>query len=324
MEYKDYYKTLGVKRNASQDEIKRAYRKLARKYHPDVNKEAGAEDQFKELGEAYEVLKDPEKRAAYDQLGSNWQRGQDFEPPPDWGQDFDFAGAGRHYSGGMGSGDFSDFFENLFGGGFRGGGFTQNSGFGQGGGFRARGEDQHARIQIDLEDAFSGATRQITLRSQSVDAQGRVQNTPRTLNIKIPRGIKPGQSIRLAGQGSPGLGGGPKGDLYLEVEFKPHRHFRLDGKDLFLALPLTPWEAALGTKIQIPTPTGKVDLKIPEASQSGRKLRLKERGLPGSPPGDLYVELSIHTPPAHDGAAKVAYEKLAEAAPFNPRRHLEV
>ncbi|WP_024460432.1 DnaJ C-terminal domain-containing protein [Marinimicrobium sp. LS-A18] len=323
MEYKDYYKTLGVERNASQDEIKRAYRKLARKYHPDVNKDAGAEDQFKELGEAYEVLKDPEKRAAYDQLGSNWQRGQDFEPPPEWGQDFDFGGAGQHYHGGMGAGGFSDFFENLFGSGFRQGGFNREAGFGQGG-FRGQGEDQRARIQIDLEDAFSGATRQITLRSQSVDAQGRVQTTPRTLNIKIPKGIKPGQSIRLAGQGSPGLGGGPSGDLYLEVEFKPHRHFRMDGKDLFLALPLTPWEAALGTKIQIPTPTGKVDLKVPEASQSGRKLRLKERGLPGFPPGDLYVELSIHTPPAHDGAAKAAYEKLAEAAPFNPRRHLEV
>ena len=323
MEYKDYYKTLGVERTASQDDIKRAYRKLARKYHPDVNKDAGAEDQFKELGEAYEVLKDPEKRAAYDQLGSNWQRGQDFEPPPDWGQDFDFAGAGRHYSGGMGSGDFSDFFENLFGGGFRSGGFTQNSGFNQSGGFRARGEDHHARIQIDLEDAFSGASRQITLRSQQVDTQGRIQTVPRTLNIKIPKGIKPGQTIRLAGQGSPGLGGGPSGDLYLEVEFRPHRHFRLEGRDLFLDLPLTPWEAALGTKVKIPTPAGKVDLKIPEASQSGRKLRLKERGLPGSPPGDLYVELSIHTPPAQTASTRAAYEQLAEAAPFNPRRHLE-
>lgn len=323
MEYKDYYKTLGVERSASQDDIKRAYRKLARKYHPDVNKEPGAEDQFKELGEAYEVLKDPEKRAAYDQLGSQWQRGQDFEPPPDWEQQRGFSGDGgfSHMGGmgGMGAGDFSDFFESLFGQG----GFRSTGGFQQGGGFRSRGEDQHAKIQIDLEDAYAGATRQITLRQQRVDEQGRVSNTPRTLNVKIPKGIRPGQNIRLAGQGSPGMGGGPSGDLYLEIEFKPHRHFRLDGKDLFLELPLTPWEAALGTKVQIPTPTGKVDLKIPAGSQSGRKLRLKGRGLPGSPGGDLYAELSVHTPPAHDEAVAELYRKLAEAAPYNPRRHLE-
>ncbi len=317
MEYKDYYKVLGVERKASQDDIKRAYRKLARKYHPDVNKNPGAEDQFKDLGEAYEVLRDPEKRAAYDQLGSNWQRGQDFEPPPNWGQDFDFQGTGQAHAGAASG--FSDFFENLFGGG----GF-RTSGFHHGGGFKSRGEDQHARIQIELEDAFSGATRQITLRSQEIDAQGQVRITPRTLNVKIPKGIKPGQNIRLAGQGSPGLGGGPSGDLYLEVAFKPHRHFRIEGRDLFLDLPLTPWEAALGAKIKIPTLTGKVDLKIPEASQSGRKLRLKERGLPGSPPGDLYVELSIHTPPSQNESVRGLYEQLAKAAPFNPRSHLEV
>ncbi len=317
MEYKDYYKVLGVERKASQDDIKRAYRKLARKYHPDVNKDPGAEDQFKELGEAYEVLKDPEKRAAYDQLGSDWQRGQDFEPPPNWGQDFDFHGTGQTHAGAAGG--FSDFFENLFGGGgFRTGGFHHGSGF------KSRGEDQHARIQIELEDAFSGATRQISLRSQQIDAQGQVRIIPRTLNVRIPKGIKPGQNIRLAGQGSPGLGGGPNGDLYLEVEFKPHRHFRVEGRDLFLDLPLTPWEAALGAKIKIPTLTGKVDLKIPEASQSGRKLRLKERGLPGSPPGDLYVELSIHTPPSQNESVRALYEQLAKAAPFNPRSHLEV
>ncbi|WP_027330850.1 DnaJ C-terminal domain-containing protein [Marinimicrobium agarilyticum] len=321
MEYKDYYKTLGVERTASQDDIKRAYRKLARKYHPDLNKDPNAEDQFKELGEAYEVLKDPEKRAAYDQLGSQWQRGQDFEPPPDWGQDRGFSEGGFSHTGGMGgmgAGDFSDFFESLFGQrGFRA------SGFQQGGGFRSRGEDQHAKVQIDLEDAYNGATRQITLRQQQVDDQGRVINKPRTLNVKIPKGIKAGQNIRLAGQGSAGMGGGPSGDLYLEIEFKPHRHFRLEGKDLFLNLPLTPSEAALGTKVQIPTPSGKVDLKIPAGSQSGRKLRLKERGLPGTPPGDLYAELSIHAPPAHDEAVAELYRKLAQAAPYNPRRHLE-
>lgn len=321
MEYKDYYKTLGVERSASQDDIKRAYRKLARKYHPDVNKDPNAEDQFKELGEAYEVLKDPEKRAAYDQLGSQWKRGQNFEPPPDWGQDQGFSDGGFSHMGGMGgmgAGDFSDFFESLFGQrGFRA------SGFQQGGNFRSRGEDQHAKIQIDLEDAYNGATRQITLRQQQVDDQGRVLNKPRTLNVKIPKGIKAGQNIRLAGQGSAGMGGGPSGDLYLEIEFKPHRHFRLEGKDLFLDLPLTPSEAALGTKIQIPTPSGKVDLKIPAGSQSGRKLRLKERGLPGTPPGDLYAQLSIHAPPAHDEAVAELYRKLAQAAPYNPRRHLE-
>ena len=319
MEYKDYYHTLGVERDASQDDIKRAYRKLARKYHPDVNKDPGAEDQFKELGEAYEVLKDPEKRAAYDQLGTQWQRGQDFEPPPAWDHPFGAGGGAHSASGGsyQSSGDFSDFFENLFGGGF------QQQGFRQDGNRRMPGQDLHARIQIDLEDAFSGATRQITLQHRAVDAQGRTSVRPRTLNIKIPKGIKPGQSIRLAGQGEAGFGGGPKGDLYLEVEFRPHRYFRVEERNLFLDLPLTPSEAALGAKIQVPTPAGAVELKIPPGSQTGRKLRLKARGLPGNPPGDLYVELSIHVPPANSDNLKALYEQLASATPFNPRRHLE-
>lgn len=319
MEYKDYYKVLGVERDASQDEIKRAYRKLARKYHPDVNQEAGAEDQFKELGEAYEVLKDPEKRAAYDELGSNWQRGQDFEPPPDWDAGFEFSGGGFTD---MGGGQFSDFFENLFGGG----GFT-GGGFGGGqrgrGGFQSRGEDHHAKIMIDLEDSFSGATRQITLRHPETDASGRVKMKPRTLNVKIPKGIKPGQNIRLSGQGSPGLGGGPGGDLYLQVEFREHPLYRLDERDLYLDLPLAPWEAALGTKVKLPTPEGQVDLKIPAGTQGGRKLRLKGRGLPGKPPGDLYAQVRIALPPAHTDEAKALYQRMAELSDFNPRAHLE-
>jgi len=324
VEYKDYYQILGVSRDASQEEIKRAYRKLARKYHPDVNKEAGAEDQFKELGEAYEVLKDPEKRAAYDQLGKNWQSGQDFEPPPNWGADGGFSGGGFSQSTGGDFGGFSDFFESLFGQGFDPGSAHFGRGGFQGrGGFKSRGEDSHARIMIDLDDAFSGASRQITLTQPEMDAQGRVQNKTRSLKVKIPKGIKPGQNIRLTGQGSPGLGGGPSGDLYLEVEFKPHPLFKVEGRDLYMDLPLTPWEAALGTQVQLPTPSGKVDLKVPANSHTGRKLRLKARGLPGRPDGDLYAQLRVHVPPANNEPIRELYQKMAQVSDFNPRAHWE-
>ena len=320
MEYKDYYKVLGVSRDAKQDEIKRAYRKLARKYHPDVNQETGAEDQFKELGEAYAVLKDPEKRAAYDQLGKNWQGGQDFEPPPDWGA----AKGGFSQSAGANFGGFSDFFESLFGQDlganprrFDHGGFQSR------GNFKSRGEDHHARIMLDLDDAFSGASPQITLNQPEMDAQGRIHNKTRNLKVKIPKGIKPGQNIRLSGQGSPGLGGGPSGDLYLQVEFKPHPLFKVEGRDLFMDLPLTPWEAALGTQIQLPTPSGKVDLKVPANSQTGRKLRLKAKGLPGQPTGDLYAQLSVHVPPANNDQLRELYKSMATMSNFNPRAHWE-
>lgn len=312
MEYKDYYKIMGVKRDASQDEIKKAYRRLARKYHPDVSKEKDAETHFKEVGEAYEVLKDPQKRAAYDRLGSGWQAGQEFHPPPDWDAGFDFGGGG--FTRGNAA-EFSDFFEMLFGG---------RNPFAARREFRARGEDHYVKIAIDLEDAYRGATRILMLQLPEVDAQGRFIQKQRTLNIHIPKGIRPGQHIRLAGQGAPGIGNAPAGDLYLQVEFRPHPFYRIDGNDVYLELPLTPWEAALGTTVQVPTPEGKVDLKIPPNSFAGRKMRLKDRGIPGKPPGDFYVLLQIALPPASSEAAKALYRTMQQQLDFNPRAHLGV
>ena len=318
MEYKDYYDIMGVSKDATQDEIKRAYRKLARKYHPDVSKEQDAEQKFKEVGEAYEVLKDPEKRAAYDQLGANWQAGQDFRPPPDWDAGFEFSGGG--YTQGD-SAAFSDFFESLFGQrGFGGAG----RGAGGRAGFQRRGEDHHAKILIDLEDAYKGTTRTITLRVPEVDAQGHVRTRERTLNVRIPKGVRQGQQIRLAGQGAPGLGSGAQGDLYLEVEFNPHSFYRVEGRDVFLDLPVAPWEAALGAKVKVPTPDGTVDLSIPAGSAGGRKLRLKGRGIPGRTPGDLYVVLQIVLPPARTEKAKELYKKMQQELAFNPRAGLGV
>jgi curved DNA-binding protein len=318
MQYKDYYKVMGVERNATQDEIKRAYRKLARKYHPDVSKEPDAEKHFKEVGEAYEVLKDPEKRAAYDQLGANWKAGQEFRPPPDWDAGFEFRG------GGFTPGDasvFSDFFESLFGrgmgGGFGGAQRAQTH-------FHAQGEDHHAKVLIDLEDAFHGATRTISLRAPEIDQQGHVVTHERTLNVHIPKGVKQGQQIRLAGQGSPGLGGAQAGDLYLEVEFRAHPFYRIEGRDLYLELPLAPWEAALGAKVKAPTPGGIIDLKIPAGSAGGRKLRLKGRGIPGRAPGDLYVVLQIVLPPGESERAKELYRRMERELAFNPRAKLGV
>ena len=313
MEFKDYYEIMGVARDASQDEIKRAYRKLARKYHPDVSKEADAETRFKEVGEAYEVLKDPEKRAAYDELGANWKQGQDFRPPPDWQPDFDFGGG--EFTGAEAE-QFSDFFESLFGGGFRRGPSRRD--------FHARGQDSSVRIMIDLEDAYTGATRTLRLQQQELDPQGRPRTRERTLNVRIPRGVRQGQQIRLAGQGGSGLGEGQAGDLFLEVEFKPHRWYHVEGKDVFLDLPIAPWEAALGASIQVPTPAGKVDLKIPANTAAGRKLRLKERGIPAREPGDLYVVIRIVLPRADSDARRAAYEALRDAGPFNPRDKLGV
>ncbi len=314
MEFKDYYKIMGVARDATQDEIKRTYRKLARKYHPDVSKEADAEARFKELGEAYEVLKDAEKRAAYDQLGANYKGGQEFRPPPDWNAGFEFSGGGP--SGGNGA-DFSDFFASLFGREFRAGGAGHAPG-------HAKGEDHHARILIDLEDTYQGATRTITLRVPAVDAQGHVITKERVLNVTIPRGIREGQHIRLSGQGSAGRGEGKAGDLYLEVEFRIHPIYRVDGRDLYIDLPVTPWEAALGATVKVPTLGGVVELKIPEGSGSGRKMRLKGRGIPGDPPGDCYVILTIALPPANTEAAKELYRKMEKELNFNPRTKLGV
>ncbi len=315
MEYKDYYQIMGLKRDATQEDVKRAYRKLARRYHPDVSKEFDAEQRFKEVGEAYEVLKDPEKRAAYDQLGANWKAGQDFRPPPDWDQGFEF-----HDRGFGGAAQFSDFFESLFGRGF---GMGSRARDGQGP-FRARGQDAHAKVLIDIEDAYRGATRALTLKSTHLGADGRPQVRRRTLNVRIPKGVRQGQRIRLAGQGDPGRSGAPGGDLYLEVEFRPHSLYRVEGRDVFVELPVAPWEAALGGSLHAPTPTGTVELKIPRGSAGGRKLRLAGRGIPGTPPGDLFVVLKLVLPPADSEQARHAYEAMRQAVPFNPRAHLGV
>lgn len=316
MQYKDYYKIMGLARDASQDEVKRAYRKLARKFHPDVSKEQDAEAKFKELGEAYEVLKDPEKRAAYDQLGANWKAGQDFKPPPHWDEGFEFKGGG--FTSDARGAAYSDFFEQLFGqAGFHAAGRHQQ-------GFHARGQDSHAKIYIDLDDSFHGATRNVNLSTPDMDAQGHVQVKHRSLNVKIPKGIKPGQHIRLSGQGSPGVGKGQAGDLILEIAFHPHPYYRVVENDIMLDLPVTPWEAALGAKIKVPTPEGSIDLKIPPNSKQGGKLRLKGRGLPTKEPGDFYVVLQIVLPPADSERAKAVYRDMQAQLDFNPRHLLKV
>ena len=313
MRYKDYYKVMGIARDASQDDIKRAYRKLARKYHPDVSKEKDAEEKFKELQEAHEVLKDPAKRAAYDQLGADWRPGQDFRPPPDWGQGFEFS---RGRRGAADAGDFSDFFAELFG---------ERSPFGGAGGparhGRTRasaGQDHVARVDIDLEDAYRGAPRDIELRSPEVTADGHVVVKPRTLRVTIPAGVVEGQQIRLAGQGSPGVGGGPPGNLLLEVAFRPHPRFRVEGRDVTLTLPVAPWEAMLGETIAVPTLGGPVDKKLPAAARGGQRLRLRGRGLPGPTPGDQYVVLEIVLPPDSPRARQL-FEQMKRELPFDPR-----
>jgi curved DNA-binding protein len=316
VEFKDYYKVMGVARDATEAQIKQAYRKLARKYHPDVSKEKDAEARFKEVGEAYEVLKSPEKRAAYDQLGQGPRPGEDFRPPPNWNAGFEFSGAGEH----GGAADYSDFFESLFGVAGRGGAGRSRRGFNAGPG---PGEDHHAKVMLDLEASLEGGTRTLTLRVPQLDAQGRLVSKDRVLNVQVPKGILPGQVIRLAGQGST-TGGDTPGDLFIEVEFAPHALYRVDGRDLYLELPVAPWEAALGASVKTPTPGGTVDLKIPAGSHAGTKLRLKGRGIPASTPGDFYVLLQIALPPAPDEKAKAAYRAMADALPFNPRASLGV
>jgi curved DNA-binding protein len=328
VEFKDYYKVMGVARDATEAQIKQAYRKLARKYHPDVSKEKDAEARFKEVGEAYEVLKSPEKRAAYDQLGKGPRPGEEFKPPPDWGAGFEFSGAGP---GGGDSTDYSSFFESLFGGARGGGGrgndWQRNGGAGRGD--PTHGEDHHAKVLLDLDATLQGGSRTLTLRVPEIDAQGRLATKERVLNVQIPKGILAGQTIRLAGQGSnsgaqAAGGAGKPGDLYIEVEFQPHPLYRVEGRDLYLELPAAPWEAALGASVKTPTPGGTVDLKIPAGSRAGTKLRLKGRGIPASTPGDLYVVLQIALPAATDDKAKAAYKAFADAVPFNPRTALGV
>lgn len=295
MEYKDYYKILGVSRSATADEIKKAYRKLAREFHPDKNKAKGAEDKFKEINEANEVLSDAKKRQAYDSLGANWRGGSSFTPPPGW----NMGGArprGRRGHAGADPGGFSDFFSTLFGGDMGGG-----SPFGNGGGF-GQAEDSRARLSISLEDSYSGASRTISL------------SNGRTLNVRIPKGILPGKTIRLAEQGNHG------GDLLLEVEFSAHPQFRVEGRDIHCTVNLTPWEAALGTKLPVPTLGGTVELNLPAGAQGGKKMRLKGRGLPGATPGDQFVTLNIVTPPAVSDEDRKFYEEMGQRFHFDPRQ----
>jgi curved DNA-binding protein len=313
MQYKDYYQTLGVKRDATAEEIKTAFRKLARKYHPDVSKEPDAEQRMKEVNEAHAVLSDPEKRAAYDQLGQGYRPGQEFRPPPGWDAGFEFSGRGfsPHEAA-----EFSDFFAELFGrmGGGMGGAFRARQDY------HARGEDHHAKVLLDIEDSLHGATRQINLRVPRLDAGGRVTVDTRTLNVRIPKGVRPGQVIRLAGQGTPGAGGAPAGNLLLEVEFRPHARLAVDGADLHLALPVAPWEAALGAVVAVDLPDGALKVRIPEGTQGGRQLRVRGKGLPGNPPGDLLLDIRIVLPPADTPRAREFYATMARELAFDPRR----
>ena len=319
MDFKDYYQILGVAKTATEDEIKKAYRKLARKYHPDVSKEKDAEARMKEVNEAKEVLSDIKKRAAYDQLGNSYKSGQDFSPPPNWDAGFEYSGQGQSNPN---TADFSDFFANLF----RQSAASASSG--RGSASQMAGEDRHAKVMIDLSDAYNGAARDINLQTSTLDTQGRATIKEHTLKVTIPKGIKEAQMIRLAGQGAQGYAGGTAGDLYLEVHFKPDANYRIDGRDVYETIPVAPWEAALGATIKIPTPSGIVEVKVPPSSKAGQKLRLKARGIPanqsGAEAGHLYVVLEIALPPANTEQARKLYETMAAEISFNPRQHLGV
>ena len=316
MEYRDYYKILGVARTATAEDLKKSYRRLARKYHPDVSKEKDAEQKFKEVQEAYEVLKDPEKRAAYDQLGSDWKSGQQFRPPPDWASGFEFSGGSRPRTGGahvFEEEGFSDFFSSLFG---------DASPFGAAGGRRQQqaGRDHHARIDIDLEEAFGGGTRTLDLKRPELKSDGTLELRAHTVRVTIPAGVTDGQRIRLSGQGEAAPGGGRSGDLYLEVHIRAHRLYQVEGRDVTLTLPVAPWEAALGATVTVPTLGGSVEMHVPAGAQSGQKLRLRGRGLPGQPAGDEYVQLKLVLPPADLPGARALYEEMrAKLGSFDPR-----
>ena len=324
MEFKDYYKILELPRDASQDDIRKAYRKLARKYHPDVSKEADAEARMRDLNEANDVLRDAEKRAAYDGLAAGVAGPNGASPGPGWDRGFEFSGAQGE---GPNQTEFQDFMAGLFKQAEqqrRAQGRGQSFDSGQGHAQPLRGEDHHADIEISFEDSFAGATRELGLRSVQLDSQGRPQLVNRTLSVKIPAGVKAGQMIRLAGQGMPGEGGGAPGDLFLTVHFAAHALYQSNGRDLSMKLPVTPWEAALGGKVHAPTLAGEVEVNIAAGSKQGGKLRLRGKGLPGDPPGDLYLVLDIVWPSAENEQTRAAYEQLAKVAAFNPRAHLGV
>ncbi len=312
MKYQDYYQILGVPRDAEKSDIKKAYRKLARRYHPDVNSEADAEDKFKEVNEAYEVLKDSDKRQAYDRFGADWKHGQQFDGGGFQGGGFQGGGfqGGSHSSDGISGGDFSDFFESIFGGDFQQGG---GSPFQQGQQRQRRGADLQLKLDITLEEAFNGGSKTIQFAKTPGSAE------MKKLKITIPKGVSQGQRIRLAKQGQAAPHAGEPGDLYLEMNILPHRLFRLDGRDVILRLPLTPWEAAAGASLKVPTLSGSVELKIKPGMQSGQKMRLKGKGLAGPPAGDQFVEIMIQTPPADSEAAKQFYRDMQAQFDFNPR-----
>jgi curved DNA-binding protein len=309
MKYKDYYATLGVDRGASAEEIKKSYRKLARKYHPDVSKEPDAEERFKEVAEAYETLKDPEKRAAYDQLG-RYAPGQDFRPPPDWGDRF--AGADTIFE----DLDLADLFAGLTG--RRRGGPRSEHG-------AAPGRDYEAAVRLTFDQAFEGAEIELDLNVIEYDEQGVPHRVPRRIKVRIPKGVTDGQQLRVPGKGGKGVNGGRDGDLYLDIQVEPHALYRVAGKDLYLDLPLAPWEAALGATINLPTPGGTVSLKVPPGTRAGQQLRLGGRGLarPGVKPGDLYAIAHIVMPGVLDDRQRALFRELAEASNFNPRAHFE-
>jgi curved DNA-binding protein len=339
VKFQDYYNTLGVERTASQEEIQKTYRKLARKYHPDVSKEPGAEDKFKQVTEAYEVLKDPEKRKKYDTLGPNWQAGEDFTPPPGWQQgapfefrqsyggtgEFDMGGfrsGGGLGGGGLGGGGFSDFFDMLFGEGRAGSGRRPGGARTEAGSWSMRGQDIEADLTISLEEAYRGTSKALSLQAIEPGPDGTPRQTTKQLNVTIPAGVTQGTRIRLAGQGSPGIGKGPAGDLYLRIHIAPHPVFQLDGYNLLVTVPVAPWEAALGAKVDVPTLDSPVKMTIPPGTESGRRFRLRGKGLPKGRDerGDLYATVQISVPKTLTSEERELFEQLAQRSSFNPRR----